>query len=191
MRLLREPLVQFLLLGSALFALSTFVGHGSGAGGGTVSDKQIIVTPQQVALLKSGFVLDNGREPTDADLQRLIDAYVREEVLVREARAQGLDRDDSIVRRRLVQKMEFAVPEPAAPADSVLEEYLSRHPAAFASAGRKTPALSQIHGAVLAAWMNDQRRKELDEIYQRYRAEYQVTLQQPPSNTNPTAGGTP
>ena len=122
MRVLREPLVHFLLLGGIIFAISMVSGRASSAAGGTpATDRQIIVTPDKVALLRSGFVLDFGRDPTDADMQRLIDAYVREEILVREARAQGLDRDDSIVRRRLVQKMEFAVTEPAPPPDRLIK----------------------------------------------------------------------
>ena len=44
---------------------------------------------------------------SDEELQRLIDDYVREEVLHREALALGLDEDDYIIRRRLVQKLEF------------------------------------------------------------------------------------
>ncbi|MGB5266423.1 MAG: hypothetical protein WBN30_07535, partial [Polyangiales bacterium] len=44
---------------------------------------------------------------SDEELQRLIDDYVREEVLHREAIALGLDDDDYIIRRRLVQKLEF------------------------------------------------------------------------------------
>jgi hypothetical protein len=187
MRILREPLFHFLLLGAAIFGLSMLAGPGSGAGAGTAAGKQIVVTPEKVALLKSGYVLDNGRDPTDAEAQRLIDAYVREEVLVREARAQGLDQDDSIVRRQLVQKMEFAVADPAAPADSVLEDYLSQHAAAFRKADGTTPALAEIHGAVLAAWMNDQRKLAIDAMYQKYRAEYQVTIQTP-ATTQPGGG---
>jgi hypothetical protein len=189
MRILREPLVHFLLLGAALFAVSIFVGRGTGAGGGGGNDKKIAVTAEKAALLRSGFVLDNSREPTDAELQRLIDNYVREEVLVREARAQGLDRDDSIVRRRLVQKMEFAVAEPAAPADAELEKYLAGHPEAFRTAEGKLPALAEIHGAVLAAWMNEQRKAALDALYQKYRAEYQVTVDMPAAGKAGGGGG--
>lgn len=181
MRILREPLLHFLLIGAAIFALSMLTGRGSSSGGAPASDKQIVVTPDKVALLRNGYVLDNNREPTDADVQRLIDAYVREEILVREARAQGLDRDDSIVRRRLVQKMEFAVADPPPPPDSELETYLTQHPDAFRKSDGKVPTLAEIHGAVLAAWMNDQRKQANEEIYRKYRAQYQVTVQMPPT----------
>lgn len=186
MRILREPLVQFLLLGAALFAL-TLLGRGGGAGGG--SDKTIVVTADKVALLKGGFVLDNGRAPTDAEVRRLIEVYVREEVLVREARAQGLDRDDSIVRRRLVQKMEFAVAEPPAPADAALEKYLAQHPESFRTAEGKLPALAEIHGAVLGAWMNERREAALDALYEKYRAEYRVSVDMPAAGRAGGGGG--
>lgn len=41
------------------------------------------------------------------DLDRIVQEYIREEVLYREALALGLDRDDFIMRQRMVQKMEF------------------------------------------------------------------------------------
>ena len=189
MRMLREPLLHFLVLGAALFALSLFVGRGSGAGGGVGSDRQIAVTAERVALLKSGFVLDNGRAPTEAEVRRLIDLYVREEVLVREARAQGLDRDDSIVRRRLVQKMEYAVAEPPAPADAELEKYLAQHPEAFGTPEGKLPALAEIHGAVLAAWTEERRKAALDVLYQKYRGEYRVTVDMPATGKAGGGGG--
>jgi hypothetical protein len=103
MRLFREPLVHFLIIGAAIFVLSLVTGRGTagtGAASGGPVDRTVIVTAAEMSLLSNGFVLDNGRAPTDAELQKLVDAYVREEILVREARAQGLDRDDSIGRRR-------------------------------------------------------------------------------------------
>ena len=187
MRILREPLMHFLILGAVIFTISMFVGHTASVG--TASDKQIVVTPDRVELLRSGFVLDYGRAPNDAELQRLIDAYVREEVLVREARAQGLDQDDSIVRRQLVKKMEFTVADPTPPADSVLADYLAQHPAAFRTPDGTTPALAQIHDAVLAAWMNDQRKAAIDEMYRKYLALYTVTVQTSAATKPAGAGG--
>jgi hypothetical protein len=148
-----------------------------------------VVTAEKVALLKGGFVLDNGREATEADAQRLIDMYVREEVLVREARAQGLDRDDSMVRRRLVQKMEYAVAYPAAPPEAELEKYLAGHAEAFRKADGGMPALGEIRGAVLAAWTEEQRKGALEALYQKYRAEYRVTVDMPATRKAGGGGG--
>ena len=130
MTFVREPLVHFLLLGAALFVVFEVAGRGGGAGadGGAEAGRRIVVTAGQVAVLRRNYEIDNGRAPTAAELDRAVDLYVREEILVREARAQGLDRDDTIVRRRLVQKMEFAVPEPPPPTDEQLRAFLQEHP---------------------------------------------------------------
>ena len=49
------------------------------------------------------------RPPTETELKGLVDDYVREEIATREALAMGLDRDDTVIRRRLRQKLEFLV----------------------------------------------------------------------------------
>ena len=78
------------------------------------------------------------RPPTAQELRGLIDAHVLEEVLYREALALGLDRDDTIVRRRLAQKMDFVfeglagVPEPT---DEELQALLDAEPRRFRTGG--------------------------------------------------------
>ena len=52
------------------------------------------------------------RPPTPEELRGLIDAYIKEEVYYREALKLGLDRDDTLIRRRMQQKLEF-VTEPS------------------------------------------------------------------------------
>jgi hypothetical protein len=106
--LFREPLVHFLTIGALLFALYA-VTH-------TVEEPirdTITVNAAQVALLREQWEQQWQRPPTPQELQHLIDQHIREEVLSREAKALGLDRDDTIVRRRLAQKMEFLVADVA------------------------------------------------------------------------------
>jgi len=103
MKLLREPLLQFLLLGALLFGVSAMVGSGPLP----ESDRRIVVTTGRIENLKLSFRRAEGRDPTPAETQSLIDDYVREEVLCREARALGLDRDDTIIRSVLRQRMEY------------------------------------------------------------------------------------
>lgn len=70
------------------------------------------------------------RPPTPDELQGLIEAYIREEILCREALALGLDRDDTIIRRRLAQKFEFVTEDLAAPPEPTREElaqFLEQH----------------------------------------------------------------
>jgi len=127
-RLLREPLVHFLLLGGLLFLYFEW----RGSGGPTSS--RIVITPGLVEHLASGFGRTWQRPPTDAELKGLIDDYVKEEIATREAVGMGLDRDDTIIRRRLRQKLEFLVEDAssaAPPTDAELEAWLGKHPQSF------------------------------------------------------------
>ena len=139
MKLLREPLVHFLLLGAMLFGAFALLGERSSAPTG-----QIVVTPGHIEHLTVGFTRTRQRPPTAQELAGLIDDYIREEVLYREALAMGLDRDDTIVRRRLRQKLEFLteeVAETAPPTEADLQVFLQQHPDAF----RVEPRLAFQH----------------------------------------------
>ena len=126
-RLLREPLVHFLVLGGVLFAI--FGRGGSDAG---AADRQIVVSEADIERLAEGFSRTWHRPPAADELQAQIQDYIREEVLYRTALALGLDKDDTIIRRRLRQKMEFlsedAVPPPQ---EADLRAYLQAHPEKF------------------------------------------------------------
>ena len=127
-RLLREPLLQFLALGAALFALHGLVGKRS-----TEAPEKIVVSASRIANLGDGFARTWRRSPNEQELQGLIEDYIRDEVFYREGRAAGLDRDDVIIRRRVRQKMEFlaedmSVPEPS---DQQLAAYLASNPERF------------------------------------------------------------
>jgi hypothetical protein len=128
-KLLREPLLHFLLLGCSLFAL-----HGWIADGSDPESSRIVVTAGQIDHLATTFARTWMRPPTEGELAGLIDEHVREEVLYREALAMGLDRDDLVVRRRLRQKLEFLFEDAAAtvqPSDEELRAYLEKNSAAF------------------------------------------------------------
>jgi hypothetical protein len=101
-RLLREPLLHFLLLGGLIFAV--FGGGPSDAGG---ADGQIVVSNADIDRLAAAFARTWNRPPDSTELDAQVHDYIREEVLYRAALQLGLDKDDSIIRRRLRQKMEF------------------------------------------------------------------------------------
>jgi hypothetical protein len=125
-QVLKEPFVQFLLLGGILFLLHPLIRPPGAAGAGG----EIAVTNAQVARLVQTFARTWQRPPTEQELQGLIDDHIRTEVFVREAMALGLDRDDVIVRRRLRQKMEFISKAEASirkPSASELRNYLEQH----------------------------------------------------------------
>ena len=122
-RWLREPLVHFLALGAALFALSAW------RGGGPASNR-IVITPGQIDSLAATFTRTWQRPPTEQELKGLVDEHVRDELATREAVALGLERDDAVIRRRLRQKLEFLVEDAseAAPVtEAELEAWLRSH----------------------------------------------------------------
>src|SRR3990172_6069582 len=102
LKVLREPLVHFLAIGAGLFLLSGLTGDPAGLQSGS------IVVPQgQVALRAASFARVWHRPPTDKELEGLLQDYIREEVYSREAMALGLDKDDTVIRPPLPQKIEF------------------------------------------------------------------------------------
>lgn len=123
--LVREPFVAFLLLGTAVFfAEHLLVNPAEG--------QTIRITLKQQARLAEGWAAQWGRPPSPAEFERLIDAEVRERIYYREALSMGLDRDDTIIRRRLVQKLEFLIEDKLPqPTESDLREFLETHAARY------------------------------------------------------------
>ena len=136
-KLIREPLLHFALLGSAVFALNAW--RQGNAPLQQASPATIEVSAQVVERLRAGYERQFNRAPDNTELRDLITAHIREEGLFREAMALGLDQDDTIVRRRLAQKMEFLTDDlvGAAGADEVsLQQFLDRHAARYARPAR-------------------------------------------------------
>ncbi len=101
-RLLREPLLHFFAIGGLIFLLYAAVSDTR-----RVPADVIVITLARIDQLAAGFSSVWKRMPTDDELDALINEDVRSEVYYREALALGLDKNDTIVRRRLRQKMEF------------------------------------------------------------------------------------
>lgn len=132
----REPLLHFLLLGAALFALNALREAKRPA---VENGPRIEVNAAVIERLKAGYERQFHRAPDGDDLKGLVTAHIREEVLYREALALGLDRDDTIVRRRLAQKMEFLtadVANAAVPDEATLQSYFARNAARYAKPAR-------------------------------------------------------
>jgi hypothetical protein len=127
-RWVREPLVHFLAIGALLFAIFGWLGTG-GPG-----SNRIVITSGQIDSLAAGFAGVWQRQPTERELKGLIDDFVREEIASREALAMGFDRDDTIIRRRLRQKLEFLTEDSSnasPPTDAELKGWVDRHPDHF------------------------------------------------------------
>jgi len=127
--LLREPLIHFLLIGAALFLLFEVFDDPAGP-----QSSRVVITNGQIEFLKANYARSRQRQPTEQELQGLIDGYVREEIFYREALALGLDKDDTIIRRRLKQKLELMSDDLAGitvPSDEDLRQFMETHAESF------------------------------------------------------------
>jgi peptidyl-prolyl cis-trans isomerase C len=124
--LFRDPLLHFLLAGALIFALGTIFDRSNNTG---INGNRIQVAAPEIQRLREVWTRQWGRAPDSGQMKNLIDDYIREEVLYREALASGLDKDDTIIRRRLVEKMEFLSQELAstAPSEKDLQEYFQQN----------------------------------------------------------------
>ena len=123
-RIVREPLLHFLLIGLGLFVLYGIVSPGDSAG------RTITISQSQVETLRRQYAALWGGPPDATQLSGLIEAQVRDEILYREGMAQGLGRDDPVIKRRIRQKIEVMAEEEGAniaPTDAVLGTYLQGH----------------------------------------------------------------
>jgi hypothetical protein len=138
MKLLRDPLLHFIIIGGVLVALFRLTDSG-----GQRSPEEIVVTAAQIASLKAAFAQSWGREPTAEEAENLVAEHIRDEVFYREAVAMGLDKDDAVIRRRLRQKMEFVadVATEAEPTEAELKAYVAENEEKF----RTEPAYFFTH----------------------------------------------
>jgi len=137
-RAIHEPLVYFLLLGAGLFVLSAWMPRDIG---GADPSKQIALTLDDLTQLEMSFEAQWRRQPTPQEFDALVEERVKEVVLYREALALGLDKDDTIVMRRMAQKMQFIAEDVGAahePSPSELRTWFAANRAKFALPGRIT-----------------------------------------------------
>ena len=124
-KILKEPLVYFFVLGFVVFGLHSFLN----------SEKQdknedpfaVEVTSADIEWIRSSWEARMKRQPTQQELQGLINRYIRDEILFREAMAMDLDDRDLVIQRRLVQKLTFVfedIAEAIEPTDDELKKYL-------------------------------------------------------------------
>ena len=133
----REPLLHFLLLGAILFAVHAWRARQRPSR--QAETPQIQVTAAVIERLRAGYEWQFSHTPDFDELRGLVAAHIREEVLYREALAMGLDRDDTIVRRRMAQKMEFLTDDlvaSAAPEETALQMYFAENAARYAKPSR-------------------------------------------------------
>ena len=127
-RLLREPLVHFLMIGAVLFLAYDIRRD--------IDDEvpnRIVITQGQQEQLAASFSRTWLRPPTEQELRGLVENLVREEVLYREAVAMGLDKNDAMVRQRMRMKLEFLLEDLSTQdaSEETLAAFLAQHPERF------------------------------------------------------------
>jgi len=98
------------------------------------ADTQVVVSVGRIEQLENIFAKTWQRSPTKEELKGLVDDFVLEEIYYRQAVAMGIDRDDTVIRRRLRQKFEFLTDDMAAaavPTDEELANYLAANADVF------------------------------------------------------------
>ncbi|NLS07099.1 peptidyl-prolyl cis-trans isomerase [Rhizobium sp. P32RR-XVIII] len=134
----REPLFHFLFAASLLFVVYQILNPASGQVDRT---KQITLTEDDLRQLAVSWLAQGRPPPSTAEMRQLVDERVSEEILSREAVALGLDKDDEIIKRRLVQKMNFLAQDIAAlqaPSDDELAKWYAQNADRFALPPRAT-----------------------------------------------------
>jgi peptidyl-prolyl cis-trans isomerase C len=136
---LREPLLHFMVAGFALFAI-----YGGLHGGSEKKDsRRIEITADDVRRIEISWLARWQRPPTEDEMRSLIEEQVKEEILYREALALGLEKDDTIIRRRLAQKMGFLAEDVATlrePAPGEVEAWFAKNRERFSP-----PPLATFH----------------------------------------------
>jgi hypothetical protein len=125
-KLLREPLVHFMFIGVAIYLLyGVFAEPVPEA-----DDKTIVVTAGEVEWMQTAWQKRWNRPPTAEEFDGLIQQYIKETVLYREALTMGLNKHDQVIRRRLAQKLEFLAKDLVAltpPTEAELQNYFDEH----------------------------------------------------------------
>ena len=126
MKLLREPLVHFMFIGAVIYLLyGVFAEPVPEA-----DDKTIVVTAGEIEWMQTAWQKRWNRPPTAEEFDGLIQQYIRETVLYREALTMGLNKHDQVIRRRLAQKLEFLAKDLVAltpPTEEELQSYFAEH----------------------------------------------------------------
>ena len=121
-RLFKEPLIQFLLIGACIYgAYELFAPQDESA-----LETTVVVDANRINSFVAQWTARWNRPPTQAELDTLVDSYIREEILYRQAIAMGLDEDDPVTRRRMAQRLEFLTSDLALvlePDEPALERY--------------------------------------------------------------------
>ncbi|MDQ7047298.1 MAG: hypothetical protein Q9M39_06650 [Sulfurovum sp.] len=172
-KLLKEPLVHFLLIGIGLFILFSQLNDDKE----TKETQQIIINKSEIEVLTSTFMEENAIHPTDKEIKALLEKAIREEVLSREAITLGLDKDDRIIRHRLAQKMQYLFEDVEMvdePSDEVLKAYFQKNKSSFSNDG--DTAYNKVKQQVKSEWLAKEQEKENKLFFEDLKSHYEIIL---------------
>ncbi len=140
--LLKQPLLHFLLVGALIFGANyfysdpTIVSQGDDASVIVVDRNALLDFMQYRAKVFESETFNAQLDVMNAEeVQNLVDDYVRQEALYREALRMSMDQGDPVIRERLVQKVEFLLENLAVenmnPTDQQLEGFYETHKADY------------------------------------------------------------
>lgn len=127
-KIFKEPLFHFLFIGASLFLIYSLVNKRN-------AEDEIVIDNYVINELATKWQMQSNREPTFVELKALIDLYIEQEVLYREALAMNFDHNDEIIKRRLAKKMEFIaddLAESLQPTDEMLTAYYNKNSHSYA-----------------------------------------------------------
>ena len=174
-KLLKEPLLHFLLIGVGLFFLFSQLNSDEE----TSNTQQIIINKSILEVLSSAFIEENGRVPTRKEMQKLLEDDIREEVLYHEAISQGLDKDDRVIRHRLAQKMKYLFEDVTMldePSDEVLKAYLQENSEKFTKSSGNVPKYSELKQQLKHEWIAKEQKKENEAFYESLKSRYNIIM---------------
>jgi PPIC-type PPIASE domain len=138
-RTLREPLLHFVLAGVLLFAGYHLLAREPRAADVSSVKNPVVIDEGAIAWLKQTFSQQQRRPPTQDELKEMLANLIEEQLLSREAKEMGLDKDDTVIRRRLAQKLSFLIggtSEGAEPTEGELHSYYEEHSEMFSAVGQ-------------------------------------------------------
>lgn len=119
-RLNKEPLIKFLIISIVIYMVYGF--YGTRDEDTLARDNTIIITSQEIDIMAFMWQQRYNREPTNEELQKLITTRVKETVLYEEAKKMGLDKDDVVIKRRVVLQYRNLIEGLISPPDPTEEE---------------------------------------------------------------------
>ena len=137
MKTFREPLVQFFFIGAVIYLLYGVFAEPAAE----ETDKTIVVSTGEIEWMNASWQKRWNRPPTAAEFDGLVQQYIKETVLYREALTMGLNQHDTVIRRRLAQKLEFLARDLVAmtpPTEEELQTYFNEHQSIYQEPARFT-----------------------------------------------------